>query len=65
MIEARDLDGLAGLTLWRTSDGRWQASTTTDRVSWRVVIRDEPGEAILAVLNKTETEEPEQGDVFG
>lgn len=50
MLSPIALNGLAGLTLWRTRDGRWQASTTRDRVSWRVAIRDDPGEAVAAVL---------------
>jgi len=44
-------NGLRGLTLFRTSEGRWQAAVTYDRESWRVMFDADPVIAIQKVLD--------------
>jgi len=56
-------NGLRGLTLWPTQDGRWQASTSPDRISWSVKIADDPVSALLAVL-KAPTKSTGSGGIF-
>lgn len=48
----------AGVTLWRTAEGQWQAGATRDRVSWRVETRDDPVTAVLAVCGVAPKPEP-------
>lgn len=43
-------NGLRGLHLYPTKDGRWQASRTMDGVGWRVGIGDDPVVAMLSVI---------------
>jgi len=65
--EAASTGRLAGLTLWPSGD-RWQASTTEDRVGWRVEIDADPVEALRRALSGTTTDtttEPDAGDIFG
>lgn len=58
--------GVCGLTIYPTSDGRWQASSTTDRVGWRVFVDADPVVAFRAALaGKLERAPAPQEDVFG
>jgi hypothetical protein len=41
---------LAGLTLYPTPDGRWQAAVTVDRIGWRVAVDADPWAAVTAAL---------------
>lgn len=43
---------LAGLTIWRTSDGRYQASLSPDRVSWSVETDPDIVTALRRVLGE-------------
>jgi hypothetical protein len=44
-------NGLAGFTLYPTNDGRWQASTTTDRLGWSITVDDDPATAAVRALS--------------
>jgi hypothetical protein len=56
---AVSVDRITGLTLWRTFEGRWQASIRRkDGVSWNVVTLDDPVEAVLAALSGKKVEPP-------
>lgn len=43
-------DRVAGLTLYPTQDGRWQASVSSDRIGWRTEIHENPIEALRRAL---------------
>jgi hypothetical protein len=47
--------GLAGFTLYATQDGRWQAATTLDRLSYRIEIDESPVVATLKALSAVVT----------
>lgn len=67
IVEAARSGRLAGLTLF-PSGARWQASTTEDRIGWRVEIDADPVEALRRALSETTTDktvEPDAGDIFG
>lgn len=60
--------GLQGFTLYPTPDGRWQASTTRDKIGWQVFIADDPIDAVRLALSglstkKTDNAIPE--GIFG
>lgn len=58
--------GVCGLTIFATSDGRWQASSTTDRVGWSIFVDADPVVALQAALaGKLERAPAPQEDVFG
>jgi hypothetical protein len=61
--EAARSGRLAGLTLW-PSNGRWQASTTEDRIGWRVEIDADPVEALRRALSEKPTDTTTQGSIF-
>lgn len=69
--QAVTVDRITGLTLWRTSEGRWQAGIRRkDGVSWNVVTDDDPTVAVLAALSGKQAEPPpapvsEDFGVFG
>ncbi|MDK4730527.1 hypothetical protein [Rhizobium phaseoli] len=63
-------NGLAGLTLYPTQDGRWQASTTVDRLGWSITVDDDPATAIVRALStfavsEMKTNNDDAGDIFG
>jgi len=58
--EAASTGRLAGLTLW-LSGARWQASTTEDRIGWRVEIDADPVEALRRALSEKPTD---TGSIF-
>lgn len=62
--EAASTGRLAGLTLWPSGD-RWQASTTEDRIGWRVEIDGDPVEALRRALSEKPTDITSEPDVFG
>lgn len=65
--EAASTGRLAGLTLWPTGS-RWQASTTEDRIGWRVEIDADPVEALRRALSEKPTDNAaatDAGDIFG
>ena len=64
IVEAARSGRLAGLTLW-PSNGRWQASTTEDRIGWRVEIDADPVEALRRALSEKPTDIADEGDIFG
>jgi hypothetical protein len=60
--------GLSGLTLWPTSDGRWQANAKRGN-GWLVEHAADPVDALRLALSplsepKADTTPPEQ-DIFG
>jgi len=62
--------GVCGLTLYPASNGRWQASSRTDRVGWSTFTEADPVAALQAALaGKLERATPSppapQEDVFG
>lgn len=58
--------GVCGLTLYPTTDRRWQASSTTDRVGWSIFVDADPVAALQAALaGKLERTTAPQEDVFG
>lgn len=60
--------GLQGFTLYPTPDGRWQASTTRDKLGWQITIDDDPATAVrvaLAGLSGMKASTPGQEDIFG
>jgi hypothetical protein len=60
--------GLQGITLFSTRDGRWQASTTTDRLGWSVTIDPDPIAAVriaLSAMSTKTTNSDVQEDIFG
>ncbi|QIG74342.1 hypothetical protein EVC08_030 [Rhizobium phage RHph_N65] len=62
-------NGLAGLTLYPTQDGRWQASTTTDRLGWSITVDDDPATAVVRALiafavSEMKTNSDDAGDIF-
>ena len=58
--------GLQGFTLFPTQDGRWQASTTRDKIGWSVHIAADPVSALLAALGASAvSKKPTGGDIFG
>ena len=58
--------GLQGFTLFPTQDGRWQASTTRDKIGWSVHINADPVSAMQAALGASAaSKKPTDGDIFG
>jgi hypothetical protein len=65
--------GMTGLTLWRTTDGRWQGNRKTADGGWRCVTADDPVVALLGALDGEATvaaihpvpEKVAPEDVFG
>lgn len=62
--EAARAGRFIGLTLYATPDGRWQASLTQDRVSWRVEIDADPAAALRRVLGEPVTVAGGTGGIF-
>lgn len=61
--------GLQGFTLFPTQDGRWQASTTQDKIGWSVHIAADPVTAMQAALgasavSEKPTDNPVPEDIF-
>lgn len=69
LIAEAGRSGLRGLTLYPTRDGRWQASSTTDGVGWRVEFGDDPISALTQVLSippsSEMTVDNDQQGIFG
>lgn len=58
-------NGLVGFTLYPTQDGRWQAATSFDRISWQHQFADTPGEAVIKALIATRRKVQQyDGDIF-
>lgn len=57
-------ENFVGLTLYRTPDGRWQASATEDRLGWRVEIDADPVAALERVLGAAPTEDFDLEDLI-
>ena len=45
-------DHTKGITLWRTTTGGWQAAMTIDGTGWVVETRDDPADAMNALLGR-------------
>jgi hypothetical protein len=63
-------NGLAGFTLYPTNGGRWQASTTADRLGWSITVDDDPATAVVRALSafamsEMTTDNDDAGDIFG
>ncbi len=61
--EAARSGRLGGLTLWPSGD-RWQASTTEDRIGWRIEIDADPIEALRRALSEKPTDTADEKDIF-
>lgn len=65
MIREAASRGLSGLTLWKTSDGRYQANAKHGD-GWRVEHSIDPADALRLVLSTFATDKPPQPeqDIF-